>query len=282
MSRAASSSGKGGVAASGRPGEARPDLLEPLLVVGLGDDAKDSGRQVGGAVTAGLSLHQDEFDVILDNGVGFVGLAQEGRPVSLGLELRVGDLVPNDRGQVVEADGPTMFLDRSMEGYYGMPAAVLAAGKADVPNDTDQPPAGHERIETAPPNPVQFLKELLVVGDEPELFVAPVVLLQRPVRRRGENQMNTRRSQRHLACVQATEVVRGRNAGKNALDRGGQRLVLGYPRDVLLGIFQVGQKRREEAALSPFRVAVPASRRATWGVPPLTRSRAGVLYSCPL
>ena len=45
-----------------------------------------------------------------------------------------------------------------------MPAAVLTTGEADVPNDTDEPAAGRERIEAAPPHLVQFLEEPVVVG----------------------------------------------------------------------------------------------------------------------
>ena len=61
----------------GRSGEPSPDLLEPLLVVLCRKHAKDASSDGRIAVPSSLALHQNELDVVLDDCVGFVGLAQE-------------------------------------------------------------------------------------------------------------------------------------------------------------------------------------------------------------
>ena len=64
----------------GRPGEI-PKLLEPPVELVFGNHAKFAlvfGRL---PVAAGLALHQDEFDVVFDDGVRFVWFAEELRAV---------------------------------------------------------------------------------------------------------------------------------------------------------------------------------------------------------
>ena len=92
--------------------------------------------------------------------VGLVWLAQERRSVSLCLELRIGDLVPDDRGKVVEADGPTPLLNRRVKRYDRMPPFVLPARQADVADDANQPAARDQRVETPPPAVSSSIEEL--------------------------------------------------------------------------------------------------------------------------
>jgi hypothetical protein len=54
-----------------------PDVLEPLLVVGVGDDTQQASRPAGLSVTAGLSQHQNILDIILDDTVGLVWLTEK-------------------------------------------------------------------------------------------------------------------------------------------------------------------------------------------------------------
>lgn len=78
------------------------------------------------AVAAGLALHEDEFDIIFDDGIGFVGFTEEAG-AALDFIFSVGDFVPNDGGEVIEADGFAVVLDGCVEGDNRVAAIVLAA-----------------------------------------------------------------------------------------------------------------------------------------------------------
>jgi len=132
----------------------------------FGDHAQHAGGNGGLAVAARLALHEDELDVVLDDRVRLVGLAQKTGAV-LHLIGRVGDLVPDDRGQIVEADLAAALLDRGMERDHGMPALVLAPRQADVAHDANQPPAGDQGVKAAMPDLVKLRQELLIVGHIP-------------------------------------------------------------------------------------------------------------------
>ena len=94
-----------------------------------------------------------------------------------------------------------------------MPAGVLAAGKANVANDADESAAGDEDSEDLAPNLFQLLDELLVVGDVPELAFGVVVALERPVRRRGDDEVDGLvGDEGEVACVALDQLVRGRAA----------------------------------------------------------------------
>ena len=64
-------------------------------------------------VPARLALKQDVLDVVLDHTVGFIRLAEES--TASHLVLSVGDLVPDDRREVVEADRPATLLDAGVQ-----------------------------------------------------------------------------------------------------------------------------------------------------------------------
>ena len=94
------------------------------------------------SITAGLPLHQDEFDIVLDHGVWFVRLAEEARAVPLHLVDGIGDLMPDDRSQVVVADLATMSLNRRVQRDDGVATFVLAARQANVTHHANQAPPG--------------------------------------------------------------------------------------------------------------------------------------------
>lgn len=55
--------------------KARPDGLKPLFVVLVGYDRKHARRDGGFSISAGLALHQYEFDIVLDDRVGLIGFS---------------------------------------------------------------------------------------------------------------------------------------------------------------------------------------------------------------
>ena len=74
-----------------------------------------------------------------------------------------------------------------MERYDRVAAVIPAARQADVAYDTNQPPAGNERVETAPPNSVERRQKLAVFGNVAQLSCALLIALQRPIGRRRQH-----------------------------------------------------------------------------------------------
>jgi len=145
------------------------------------DDTQDTGGQVGGAVSARFPLHQDELDVVFEDGVRFIRFPQKRRAVTLGFGRGVGDLVPDDGGQIVEAKSSAPLLNRGVQRNDRVAALVLPPRQAHVADNTDESPARNEGGETAAPNSVQLVEELLVILDIAKLPLRPVVLFQSPI-----------------------------------------------------------------------------------------------------
>src|SRR5437879_2538748 len=97
--------------------------------------------------------------------------------------------MPDNRGEVVEADHPAMFLDGCMERHNHMAAGILRARQATVGDHDHQSAPRDKASNTVAPDLVEFCQEIVVAGDVPELAVASAVLLQCPVRRRRDNEM---------------------------------------------------------------------------------------------
>jgi hypothetical protein len=81
------------------------------------------------------------------------------------------------------------------------------AGGIDVADDDDETPPGNQRPVRAPPHLVQVIEELVVVGDVAKLARVIVVLLQCPVRRRGQDQVDALVIELQLAAVLVLEDV---------------------------------------------------------------------------
>jgi hypothetical protein len=71
-------------------------------VVLAGYDAQGAGGERWRAIATWLSLHQDELDVVLDYGVGFVGLTQKSSAIAFCLKDGVRNLVPYDWREIPE------------------------------------------------------------------------------------------------------------------------------------------------------------------------------------
>jgi hypothetical protein len=80
-----------------------PDLLKPLIEFTLGYLACFALCLRWLPVSSGLALHEDEFHVVLDNCVRFVGFSQELRSI-LNFVGGVCNFMPNDWIQVVESN----------------------------------------------------------------------------------------------------------------------------------------------------------------------------------
>jgi len=67
---------------------------------------------------------------------------------------------------------------------------VPAPRKANVSNNTHEPPTGNKDSKGVSPNLVQLIMESFVVGNESELTFVRGILFQGPIRRRSENKMD--------------------------------------------------------------------------------------------
>src|SRR5579863_9340819 len=87
---------------SSRSSVQRPDLLEPCCVFFLRESRLGSLRFCWLAISAWLTQHQDELDIVLYDCIGFVWLSQKAGPI-LNFVTCVRDFVPEDRSEIVEA-----------------------------------------------------------------------------------------------------------------------------------------------------------------------------------
>jgi hypothetical protein len=67
---------------------------------------------------------------------------------------------------------------------------MLAAGQANIPDDTYEPAAGNQQAKAMLPYLFELIVEGVIIFDEPELALAVGILLERPVRRRGQDQVD--------------------------------------------------------------------------------------------
>jgi hypothetical protein len=67
---------------------------------------------------------------------------------------------------------------------------MLAAGQADIPDDAHDPATGNQHAKAMLPYLVELVMEGLIIFDEPELAFAAGIFLERPVRRRGQDQVD--------------------------------------------------------------------------------------------
>jgi hypothetical protein len=94
------------------------------MVLGA-DDAEQTLASRRAAVSTGLALHQNKLDIVLDYGIRLVGFAEKSAPAG-NLVVRIGDLVPDDRREVVEADLLAVVLNRRVKRDDSMPAVVFS------------------------------------------------------------------------------------------------------------------------------------------------------------
>jgi hypothetical protein len=75
------------------------------------------------AVTSRLLLHQDVLDVVLDDSIWLIWLAEESSS-GLHFVLRVGDLVPDYGSEVYETDPSAALLDACVQRNHRVVAVV--------------------------------------------------------------------------------------------------------------------------------------------------------------
>jgi hypothetical protein len=137
----------------------------------LVDQAQQALLLRGAAVGAGFAKQQDVLDIVLDDAVGFVRLAEKACAIARDLSHRVGNLVPEDRGEVVETEIQTFAREVGVQWDNAMPSMAFAR-QADIAHDDAHAAARHKRFGTTLPHTAQLPQELRIVVVVAQLRVA--------------------------------------------------------------------------------------------------------------
>jgi hypothetical protein len=70
-------------------------------------------------------------------------------------------------------------------------SAVSPARQADITDYADDSPSRNKNSVALAPNLFEFVYKGLIVVNQTKLVLTPLILLQIPIRRRGEDKMNT-------------------------------------------------------------------------------------------
>src|SRR5207253_9226312 len=124
-----------------------------------------------------LPKKEDVLNIVFHDGAGLIGLAVETRSIAFGLGYAVGDLVPEDWCQAVEAHASRSHLDIRVQRHDVVPAALLPRD-AHVTDDATDPTAGNEDARALAPYLVELGEERFIVLDVAHLPLAVLVLLQ--------------------------------------------------------------------------------------------------------
>lgn len=101
-----------------------PYLSKPGLIVLRADNAEKTFLRSGFAVSARFPLHKHKLDIVFDHCVGLIRLSEKSaRPRDF--IFCIGNLVPDDGREVVEANGFTAFLYGGMKRNDRVPAVVF-------------------------------------------------------------------------------------------------------------------------------------------------------------
>jgi len=164
-----------------------PDLLKPAVEFIFGYLACFALGLRRLSVPPWLALHEDEFHVVLDDGVGFIRLAQEFGAVRHFIG-GISDFVPDDGIQIVKANPSADNTDIGVKGKYEV-SPEIASGHADIADHANQSSTGDKNTKSMPPDLFQLAKKRLVILNVPQLIGILIVLLEIPVRGGGNDEV---------------------------------------------------------------------------------------------
>ena len=161
-----------------------PNLLKPAVELLFADPALVSLRGGRLPIAPRLPLHENEFHIVLDDGIGLVGFSEELGTVG-DLIRGIGDLVPDDRIQIVKANSPTDDANVSMKRKNKM-APEGAPGDTNIPDNANQTSTGNQDSVDVSPDLLQLEQERFVVLNVSGLIRILVVPFEIPVGRRRD------------------------------------------------------------------------------------------------
>jgi hypothetical protein len=119
-----------------------PYLLKPAVEVFFTNSACFSLFNRWLSVAPWLALHQDELNIVLNDGIRLVRLSKELRSI-FHLIGSVCDLVPDDWIQVVKADTPAYNANVGMKGKNQV-TSKIASRDADIANNAHKTATRHK------------------------------------------------------------------------------------------------------------------------------------------
>src|SRR5947207_10222955 len=115
-----------------------------------------------GAIAPALPHEEYVFNVILNNGTRLVGLAVEPCTIAGSFRGPIGNLVPEDGRQAVQAVFSCARLNIRVQGHSKMPADPFA-WHTHVSDNAADAPARNQHAAAFRPDAIQFSEKLLVV-----------------------------------------------------------------------------------------------------------------------
>jgi len=179
-----------GMAPGRSAGYAGPDRLKPLLVIFIGYYGQNTRCNGRFSIAPVLAFHQNVFNVILDNAVRFIRFTKEPAAISICFIPGIGDLVPDDRREIVIAYLSAMLLNGRVKRDDGMPAIVFSSGQTYVTYNADDSATGNQDPITVLPHPVQFYQEIFIIFNTSQLVFMIPVFLQSPIGWGSHHEMN--------------------------------------------------------------------------------------------
>ena len=180
---------RGVAGARGRPANVCPHRTPPALHFFSGEHRQGLLQCIGRSVMSALSEEQDVLNVVFHDGPGLIGLAVEPGAVALGFRDAVGNLVPQDGRERIELECAHPDLDIRVQRHDKV-LSEPSPGHAHVADDATDAPARDQYPGAFLPRLVELVKECFVGFDRAELTIDLRVFLERPIGRRGDDQVN--------------------------------------------------------------------------------------------
>ncbi len=138
-----------------------PYLLKPAVEVFFANSAFFPLFIRWFPVSSRFTLHQYEFNIVLNDGIRLIRLSKELRSV-FHLIGSVCNLVPDDGVQVVESDSPADNANVGMKGKDQV-APEIASCDADIANDAHKATTRYKDTVDVPPDFLQLKEKRLII-----------------------------------------------------------------------------------------------------------------------
>jgi len=220
-----------GMVLRGSAGQLGPNLLKPNLVAIGWNNTQNPGRNGRTPISSLLPFHENEFHVVLNHRIGFVWFSQKPASVSLRLEFCIRNLVPDNGRQICITDILAVFLNGCMKRNDRVHAPVLSTRETDVTDDTDQSATRYKHPMAGRPHLVELGDKTAVISDMTQLIGMLPVFLQRPIRRRSDDQVDTILCKKiEVPGIGVVQLMPCGNALELPFDLPDQQGILGNPR----------------------------------------------------
>lgn len=138
-----------------------PNLLEPTVKICFTDSAFFPLLIGWFPVSSRFALHQDELNIVFNNGIWFVGFSKKLGSVFY-LIGSVGNLVPDNRVQIVEADTSAYNADIGMK-WKNQVSSKISSRDAYIADNAHKAAAGDKDTVDVPPDFLQLKEKRFII-----------------------------------------------------------------------------------------------------------------------